>query len=59
MPFQKWRRFIGLLILLVSLAILIWGLWPTLDQTRSVPIQPGELQLPAPESLLWMVIHVI
>jgi hypothetical protein len=52
----KWRRILGLLILLISLAILIWGVWPYADQTRSVPIQPGDMQLPTPESLLWLLV---
>ncbi len=43
------RRLIGLLILLISLALLIWGLWPLGDATRSLLIAPTQMQLPTPE----------
>jgi hypothetical protein len=56
---QKWRRIIGILLVLISLAILIWGVWPFADLTRSTPVQPADMQLPTPESFLWMLIDVI
>ena len=56
---RRWRQIIGMIILLISLAILIWGIWPYTDLTRSTPIQPSQIQLPTPESFLWMALNVI
>jgi len=56
---RRWRRIIGMIILLVSVAILIWGIWPYTDLTRSAPIQPAQMQLPTPESFLWIALNVI
>ena len=55
----KWRRIVGILILLISLAILAWGFWPYASVTRSVPIQPADLQLPTPESFIWLALHTV
>ncbi len=43
---------LGLLILVVSLLILAWSLWPLGYASRSVPIPPAEMQLPTPGSFL-------
>lgn len=51
---HRWRQVLGLIVLLVSLAILIWGFWPYADQTRVMPIQPADMLLPTPESFLWL-----
>ncbi len=59
MGFRKLRRILGILILLLSLALLIWGLWPYTELTRSTIIQPGDMQLPTPESFMWMAQYVI
>jgi hypothetical protein len=51
----KTRRVVGLLILLISLALLIWGIWPIASEVRIVPVAPSEMQLPTPASWLpWM-----
>ena len=50
---RRVRIFIGLLILLVSLSLLVWGLLPARRETRVQPILPAELQLPTPESFLF------
>jgi len=42
------RRLIGLLILLISLGMLAWGLWPLGEVTRSFQILPTQMQLPTP-----------
>ena len=44
----KVRRLIGIMILLVSLVLLIWGMWPFGDGVRVVPIFPEDMQLPTP-----------
>jgi hypothetical protein len=48
---RKIRLLLAILILSVSLALLIWGLWPTLMETRIVPVEPGQMQLPTPVSM--------
>ena len=45
------RVVLGLLILIISIALLIWGLLPARREIRSQPISPTDLQLPTPASL--------
>jgi hypothetical protein len=45
------KRGIGLLILLCSLVLLTWGLWPLINETRSLVLPAGSLQLPTPTSM--------
>ena len=47
---RKIRLLLAITILAISLALLIWGLWPTLMETRIVPVDPGQMQLPTPVS---------
>jgi hypothetical protein len=52
------RRILGLVILLISLALLVWGLWPMDRISRILPVSPMDMQLPTPESflpLIWWV----
>lgn len=46
------RRILALLLLVISLLILLWGIWPLAQASRAMPIPPGEIRLPDPESLL-------
>lgn len=46
------RILLGLLIIVLSLALLIWGFMPLERVTRTQPISPADLQLPTPSSLL-------
>ncbi len=46
------RIVVGIIILILSCALLIWGLLPARRETRTQPISPTELQLPTPTSLL-------
>ena len=55
----KVRRIIGVVILLVSLALLVWGLWPYADGVRLVPITPEDMQLPTSESFIWWFDRVV
>jgi hypothetical protein len=41
---------LGMIILILSLALLIWGLMPPRREIRTQPISPTELQLPTPTS---------
>ncbi len=52
MSLTRYRRILGLLLLLVSLALLCWGLWPLGRLTQTIPLQPTDMQLPPPGSLL-------
>ena len=45
------RIVLGLIIVILSLALLVWGLLPTRHEVRTQPISPTELQLPTPASL--------
>ena len=47
------RRLLGVIILLVSLVILLWSLWPLATELRTVPILPGDMQLPETWLPLW------
>jgi hypothetical protein len=47
---RKVRLVLAILILTISLALLIWGIWPNLVETRIVPVDPGQMQLPTPVS---------
>lgn len=49
---RRLRILLGLLILIISLALLIWGFMPLERITRTQPISPADLQLPTPSSLL-------
>ncbi|MBI5702908.1 MAG: hypothetical protein ACOYYF_10315 [Chloroflexota bacterium] len=49
---RRMRILLGLLIIVLSLALLIWGFMPLERVTRTQPISPADLQLPTPSSLL-------
>ena len=44
------RVILGILIVIISLALLVWGLLPARHEVRTQPISPTELQLPTPET---------
>lgn len=48
---RRVRVALGLLILIASLALLVWGFLPSRHETRTQPISPTDLQLPTPVSL--------
>jgi len=49
---RKVRLMLVILILIVSLILLVWGFWPNLVETRIVPVEPSQMQLPTPVSSL-------
>lgn len=49
---RRVRIIVGLLIFIVSVALLIWGFRPLDRTTRVQPISPSDLRLPTPTSLL-------
>jgi len=46
------RMILGIIIFILSCALLIWGLLPVRREVRTQPISPTELQLPTPASFL-------
>lgn len=49
---RRIRIMLGIAILILSLALLIWGLLPPRREMRTQPISPAELQLPTPSSFM-------
>lgn len=47
---RRLRILLGLAILIISLALLVWGVLPARHEVRTQPIPPAELQLPTPAS---------
>ncbi|MBN2386174.1 MAG: hypothetical protein JXB85_04085 [Anaerolineales bacterium] len=45
---RKLRILLGLAILLVSLGLLVWGLWPIAHLSRGLPVPLESMRLPAP-----------
>jgi hypothetical protein len=49
---ERVRIILGMLILILSCALLIWGFLPTRREVQTRPISPTELQLPTPSSFI-------
>lgn len=49
---RKLRVAVGLALLVISLALLAWGLWPAAYQHHTLTIPPAEMTLPTPSSFL-------
>ncbi|HSL47356.1 MAG TPA: hypothetical protein VK897_28205 [Anaerolineales bacterium] len=47
---RRVRIIVGIIILMISIALLVWGVMPARRETRVQPISPTELQLPTPAS---------
>ena len=47
---RRVRILLGMLILVFSIILLVWGFLPARHEIRSQPISPTELQLPTPTS---------
>jgi len=45
------RILLGIVIVILSIALLVWGFVPSRREIRTQPIPPAELQLPTPVSL--------
>jgi len=48
---RRFRVALGIVIVIISMALLIWGFLPVRREIRTQPISPTELQLPTPLSL--------
>ncbi len=49
---SRQRKFLALVILLVSLTLLAWGFWPVQHERKVLPIEPLNLTLPTPSSFV-------
>jgi len=47
---KKIRIILGIIIVILSIALLAWGFLPGRREIRTQPISPSELQLPTPAS---------
>ncbi|HLF74342.1 MAG TPA: hypothetical protein VI524_08355 [Anaerolineales bacterium] len=56
---RRIRIILGIVILVISLAILVWGFSPARREIRTKPIPPAELQLPTPASFLPQPVPVL
>lgn len=52
MTLPRVKRIIGLLLLLLSLILLAWGLWPVEEEVRTLPVSPEDMQLSEPASFV-------
>lgn len=43
---RRIRILLGVLLLVISISLLIWGFAPTRREVRTQPIAPNEMQLP-------------
>ncbi len=55
---RRMRIVLGVAILVVSIALLIWAYKPLDRITNTQPISPSDMQLPTPTSLLTQPIPV-
>lgn len=49
---RRLRLLLALAILIVSLALLVWGLLPSVREQRTRQLLPGEIQIPTPAASL-------
>jgi len=49
---RRVRILIGMLILILSIILLLWGFLPARHEIRTQPVSPTDLQLPTPASFL-------
>jgi hypothetical protein len=54
---RKLRITLGVIVFIISIALLIWGFAPTRRETRIQNILPSEMQLPTPSSFYWDDVH--
>jgi hypothetical protein len=49
---RRVRIIFGMIILMLSIILLLWGFLPARHEVRSQPISPTDLQLPTPASFI-------
>jgi len=56
---RKARLTLALVLLVLSLAMLAWGLWPSVRELRILRVPPSEMTLPTPSSFVPPTFKVI
>jgi hypothetical protein len=49
---RRIRLALAVILLVVSLALLAWGFWPSVRERHVLPIAPSEMTLPTPSSFV-------
>ncbi len=49
---RRLRFLIALIVLLISLSLLTWGVWPSIREQHILNVSPSEMTLPTPSSLV-------
>jgi hypothetical protein len=49
---RKLRLALALLLVLLSLVVLAWGMWPVIREQRILRLSPSEMTLPTPSSFI-------
>ncbi len=50
MTMRKVQLVLAVIILVVSLIVLAWGIWPAAHERRTLGVSPTEMTLPTPSS---------
>lgn len=56
---RSMRRVVVILVLILSVILLAWGLWPLEEVRVILPISPLEMQLPTPEGYIPVLIRIV
>lgn len=49
---RKLRIILGIVLLVLSVAVLAWGFWPNAHVRRTLTVPPSEMTLPTPSSFV-------
>ena len=49
---KRLRIVIGIVLLIISCSLLVWGFWPALQERHVLPINPSQMTLPTPSSFV-------
>ncbi len=52
MSMKTLRRWFAVLLVILSIILLVWGLWPAGAAVQILPLNPSDMQIPTPEGLL-------
>jgi len=59
MPMKTLRRWLAIILVILSIILLVWGLSPAGSAVQTLPLEPSDMQIPTPEGLLpWLGILV-
>lgn len=49
---RRLRIALGIILLILSCSLLVWGFWPALQERHVLPINPSQMTLPTPSSFV-------